>query len=365
MKAGYLWIFLMRVTPWPLNSVFLRLVTKRKSLKIAGRSLERFPLVVLKGAASHLNAIDFSKNCFTVIPKQISSLSLNLTHLVLASNKIKALPDEMGKLAKLQLLDVGYNQLEYLGEWLGDLTSLTNLNCMNNKLIAVPESLGNLEHLISLGLKSNQLTSLPSSIGNLTSLIHLFLTDNRLSTFPPEIARCVSLRKIQASMNDLKSLPETMATMKSLEFIRLACNAFQAPPPCLAAMPTLSWVNLAGNPCSDVCVKSRTQPLPVFTGEGDGLEITGRGLGALTGASGDMQWGSLEGRDVVIKFFRMDGDYVSPDGKPEDELKVGSFVDHHRIPQPLGLVQVSRSPGERVTGIPQPWGACYRYPAAL
>lgn len=64
---------------------------------------------------------------------------------------------------------ISRNFLTELPDWLGELTSLKVLDASENRLVALPGTMGgaSLEQVL---LKGNNLSSLPDSIGDLKSL---------------------------------------------------------------------------------------------------------------------------------------------------------------------------------------------------
>jgi len=75
----------------------------------------------------------------------------------------------------------------------------------------LPESIGALSNLQVLNLNVNQLTTLPKSIGNLTKLKTLNLGCNSLTTLPEDIGKLTGLKEFSISKNPpLKYLPSTL-----------------------------------------------------------------------------------------------------------------------------------------------------------
>jgi Leucine-rich repeat (LRR) protein len=67
---------------------------------------------------------------------------------------------------------------------IGNLTYLTMLDLSDNNLIHVPPEIGKLTKLVELGLGFNKLRSLSPEIGNLTGLISLHVSSCFLSCHP-------------------------------------------------------------------------------------------------------------------------------------------------------------------------------------
>jgi len=318
------------------------------------RRLQRLPAALLSPAL-RLTCLDLSDGILESLPADLGCSLPGLQQLKLSKNRLRELPESLGSLGtSLTLLDASFNQLatRFLGPWVGNLQSLTNLNLMKNSLTAVPPEIGNLTKLVSLGLKSNSLTLLPPNIGNLSELVHLFLTDNKLQSLPAELVGCISLRKVQAASNCFERLPKELAAMPALEFIRLSCCKLVEWPAVLRA-PRLGWCSMAGNPIANSCVKVRSPPLPSVAASDTCLvEVLGP-LGNVQGASGDVQRARYRGEaeEVVLKWFLVETaeGYVSPDGRPEDELAVACYAQHLQLVWPLAIVLAT--PGSDRAGL--------------
>ncbi|CAM9890689.1 unnamed protein product, partial [Laminaria digitata] len=103
----------------------------------------------------------------------------------LRSNRITAIPDEIGALVGLNRLSLAHNHLERrLTDHFGLLTRLTNLDVSNNDIGHLPPSLGALEARTILNISKNVLSSLPQNFAFLTSLTDLDLSCNRFKDMP-------------------------------------------------------------------------------------------------------------------------------------------------------------------------------------
>ena len=72
-------------------------------------------------------------------------------------NLLTSLPESIGKLKKLQIIELRDNELETLPESIGSLNKLANLFLNNNNLKVLPKSLANLTNLTRLELSGNNI----------------------------------------------------------------------------------------------------------------------------------------------------------------------------------------------------------------
>ena len=142
-----------------------------------------------------------------------------VTRLELTENYLLGdLPDEVGDLEYLEILDLASNNMVKLGrervDWtgvsgrmptaLGRLARLTRLDLsVNNLSGSIPPELGNLQRVVELKLDDNRLSGqIPAALGNLTSLQSLDLSENRLTgQIPAELALLTSLTELRLSGN--------------------------------------------------------------------------------------------------------------------------------------------------------------------
>lgn len=84
--------------------------------------------------------------------------------------KVKKLPQGLGKLQNLEILDLGRNGLSELPPQVASLSNLTILSLNYNTIGELPEFVGNLKKLKYLELSENGGTKLPDSLKNLKGL---------------------------------------------------------------------------------------------------------------------------------------------------------------------------------------------------
>jgi Leucine-rich repeat (LRR) protein len=117
--------------------------------------------------------------------------------LVLADNHLSEVSDQISRLRKLRMLDLGRNQLTRLPDALADLDGLTDfLYLHDNRLASLPWSLARLTKLRYLNISENAFEIFPECVSGMASLIELRVTHNKLSSLPDSIARLTNLREL-------------------------------------------------------------------------------------------------------------------------------------------------------------------------
>uniref|UniRef100_A0A8B9EH14 Leucine rich repeat containing 40 n=1 Tax=Anser cygnoides TaxID=8845 RepID=A0A8B9EH14_ANSCY len=171
----------------------------------------------------------------------------DLTKLILASNKLQLLSEDVKLLPALTVLDVHDNQLTSLPSALGQLENLQKLDVSHNKLKSIPEELMQLSHLKSLLLQHNELSHLPDGFGQLVNLEELDLSNNHLTDIPTSFALLINLVRLNLACNQLKNLPADISAMKSLRQLDCTKNYLETVPSELASMASLEQLYLRKN----------------------------------------------------------------------------------------------------------------------
>jgi len=169
--------------------------------------------------------------------------------LIVANNKLHALPEELGSLRQLRMLDAGHNLIAGLPHSFARLTQLTNyLYLHDNRLRTLNDSVfENFIHLRYLNLGDNPLRELPASLGALVNLEELRLENIGLKTLPGFLSNLSALDELTLRNNRLASLPDSFEKLQRLRHLDLRGNRFTAFPAVVRAMPTLRKLDLRWN----------------------------------------------------------------------------------------------------------------------
>lgn len=181
------------------------------------------------------------------IPESISNCT-NLVSLRLSlssnTNKRHELPVNIGKLKKLEELELRTSLLYNLPESFGDLSALTSLAIESVNLETVPENFGKLSNLESLRLYG-VFTRLPNSFGNLHRLKALSL-GGTLSYLPDSFGNLSALEFFEP-YSQLKKLPENFGSLKNLITARFSRCKLEILPASFSDLDALTDVELSNN----------------------------------------------------------------------------------------------------------------------
>ncbi|XP_063283982.1 leucine-rich repeat-containing protein 40 [Pelobates fuscus] len=171
----------------------------------------------------------------------------DLTKLILASNKLQSLSEDIKLLPALVVLDVHDNLLSSLPCAIGELVNLQKLNISHNKLKELPKNLANLQNLKSLQIQHNQLEELPDVLGHLSFLEDLDASNNQLRSISSSLGHLSCLARLNLSNNKLKSLPAEIGQLKNVKQLDCTANLLEDVPVLLAGMDSLEQMYLRQN----------------------------------------------------------------------------------------------------------------------
>uniref|UniRef100_A0A671RVD0 Leucine-rich repeat-containing protein 40 n=1 Tax=Sinocyclocheilus anshuiensis TaxID=1608454 RepID=A0A671RVD0_9TELE len=166
----------------------------------------------------------------------------DLTKLLLSSNKLQSLSEDVKLLPSLVVLDIHDNQLSSLPDSIRDLEQRQKLILSHNKLTELPSGLWRLTNLRCLHLQQNLIEQIPQDSGQLVNLDDLDLSNNHLMDIPESLANLKNLVTLNLSCNKLKSLPPAISEMKNLRMLDCSRNQIESIPPVLAQMESLEQI---------------------------------------------------------------------------------------------------------------------------
>uniref|UniRef100_A0A9R1SN66 Leucine rich repeat containing 40 n=2 Tax=Cyprinus carpio TaxID=7962 RepID=A0A9R1SN66_CYPCA len=240
----------------------------------------------------------------------------DLTKLLLSSNKLQSLSEDVKLLPCLLVLDVGFCVLKYSDYLVVSYSSLLK-DLSDNHLMDIPESLANLKNLVKLNLFCNKLKSLPPAISEMKNLRMLDCSRNQLESIPPVLAQMESLEQLYLRHNKLHFLPK-LPCCKTLKELHCGNNQIEIlEADHLKHLSALSLLELRDNK-----VKSLPEEITLLQGL-ERLDLTNNDIGSLPcglGTLPKLKSLSLEGNP--LRGIRRDVLTVKqPDGGSKEEPK--------------------------------------------
>ncbi|TPX35986.1 hypothetical protein SmJEL517_g01834 [Synchytrium microbalum] len=239
---------------------------------------------------------------------RIINSSGSLTHLNISYCGIETLPHTIfERLQGLTYLDVSGNALRKLPPLSGTagdgLFKLQELHAGNNNLMEIPDDVGELEELAILDVQANQLVELPPDIWRCKSLRVLNCTDNFLERFPPVPDDTIATRYRLSSRRLSDEVPQLPPLSRSLESLyvagnRLGDDIYQS----LYLLPCLTILSMADNLITDLAPWFISDPHPglklSWFGRLRELYLSGNNISAIPPEVGNMihlRWLFLNG----------------------------------------------------------------------
>ncbi|NWU69052.1 MFHA1 protein, partial [Pterocles burchelli] len=228
-----------------------------EELDVSFNRLRRLPEGL--GRLRHLRALDVDHNLLPSFPAPLLELAA-LEELDCSGNRhLGALPEGITALGRLKILWLSGTGLAALPEGLCQLSALESLMLDGNRLQALPTGFGSLQRLKMLNLSSNLLGEFPAAILALPSLEELYLSRNQLTLLPPHLCQLRQLRTLWLDNNRIRYLPDSIVLLHSLEELVLQGNQIAILPEGFGQLSRVTLWKIKDNPLIqppyEVCMK--------------------------------------------------------------------------------------------------------------
>ncbi|NXY68940.1 MFHA1 protein, partial [Glareola pratincola] len=228
-----------------------------EELDLSFNRLRRLPEGL--GRLRHLRALDVDHNLLPSFPAPLLELAA-LEELDCSGNRhLGALPEGIAALRRLKILWLSGTGLAALPEGLCQLSALESLMLDGNRLQALPAGFGSLQRLKMLNLSSNLLGEFPAAILALPSLEELYLSRNQLTLLPPRLCQLRQLRALWLDNNHIRYLPDSIVLLHSLEELVLQGNQIAILPEGFGQLSRVTLWKIKDNPLIqppyEVCMK--------------------------------------------------------------------------------------------------------------
>ncbi|CAL5199267.1 unnamed protein product [Lathyrus oleraceus] len=236
-------------TTYSNNSNLIEETERLEIVNLSGMSLDSLPNPSLNLAS--ICKLDLSNNNIQNIPESLTARLVNMVALDVHSNQLRTLPNSIGCLSKLKLLNASGNLIQHLPKTIENCRALEDLNLNFNKLIQLPENLGfELINLKKLSINSNKLLFFPHSISYLTSLKVLDARLNCLRSLPEDLENLINLETLNLSQNFhfLESIPYSIGLLLSLVELDISYNKIKSLPDSIGCLSKLQKLSVEGNP---------------------------------------------------------------------------------------------------------------------
>jgi Leucine-rich repeat (LRR) protein len=200
----------------------------------------------------YLKRLDIRNTCFfscdlLQVPPDIQCLASSLIDLSIYNTKITHLPNEIGKLERLQILKVSNTDLISLPDTIKNLRSLQIIILTDNPYLYSIEPLNGLPFLSILDTSRCSVEFLPK---NLPQLTDLYMSNNKLKKLIglETLGNGTKAEKdFRFDMNSIDFVSPTIRDVKNLVRLRLNDNRLKSLPLDIFEIPTLQRLSYHNN----------------------------------------------------------------------------------------------------------------------
>lgn len=193
-------------------------------LKLANNNLEGMLLPAV-GRLNKLEVLDLRGNCLTALPDTLAEL-ICLKVLNLGENQFTSLPFEI--LSQLPLIELNAPRNRLQGSLIPAsvhrFDTLQILNVVSNALERLSDNESfDFPNLKTLSIDMNRIKSLPN-MSSWKELLTLSAEDNSIATLPEGFVELKNIKHVDLTRNDLSKLDERIGLMENLFTFRIANN---------------------------------------------------------------------------------------------------------------------------------------------
>lgn len=167
-------------------------------------------------------AFSFQNYGLPVIPKSIFNFT-SLRALNLKSNNIDRIFDDIGRLEKLNILNLANNRIVELPYSFEKLIYLEDLDLSNNDFDSIYIDFSKYSHLAIFKAGRNNLKKLPPGLGECSSLEELDLSMNRIQNID-KIGHLSKLTSLKLNNNKISIIPDSFAKLHKIETLDISSN---------------------------------------------------------------------------------------------------------------------------------------------
>ena len=221
---------------------------------------QRFPMEVTLPPFRHLQALMISTQGIRTIPEDIKNLE-NLAGLWLGYGDLEGFPMAVCELKKLVELHIIQNEKikEISPRACAKMKGLRELYMQSCGLTCLPENLDQMVNLEVLHLSDNSLSHLCGALRNMTKLRYVWLEHNPFDCLEDEFPfdTLVNVEHLFFCRTNLHSLPGEIGQLPKIISIDLRFNELERLPKMICNLSDDTIIKLEGNPLSlppkDVC----------------------------------------------------------------------------------------------------------------
>jgi Leucine-rich repeat (LRR) protein len=188
-----------------------------------------------------------------------------VTHLMIQEKNISILPESIGDMEKIEILNISHNSITDLPQSLGNLwrTPLVewgSFNLSNNTISTLPSSLEETRYLLAIDFSHNQFSEFPSVITQLDSLQRVTMNNNTVSEIPGSCNNMTQLTHLHAHHNNISTFPDDISGLSKLQYLDISYNALTSILSDNQMYDNISTLNAAYNELSSFNVQNGQLP---------------------------------------------------------------------------------------------------------